>query len=702
MSQSYNKVLWADKPFARAVIFFIAGLITARYFPVYNWLILLPLAVCMIIFFYREWIIKKVSPYTQGSLLLLITFLAGYCRYVSVLPAMDSNHISHKIDKRHQYIHGEVKSIPKITTRTSFNIAVSGISESADNMQYANGLITAYFDLNDESARTYEPGDEVILYGYTKELQNSRNPHAFDFNDYLRTKHIYWRIEVDEDMHRKTGQKVDSWASRLATSIRSFAINCINKNLNSDDNRSLASAMILGNKNGISDELYNSYTKTGAVHVLAVSGLHVGIICSILFFLFKFILPDKNRNKLLRVAIIAACVFLYCLITGASAAVMRASVMVVLIFIAKYWINTANIYNVLSLAAFILLLYDPKMIFQASFQFSFLALTSIVYFFKPIYNLYPVKNRVGDYLWQLICLSLSAQVLVTPLTIYYFHRFPTYFWLSGIIAVPAAYAILSLGVAMIFIEAVVPALNTWLAIVLNKLIDYFIAGIRFIEALPYSTAESLWLDKYELAFIYLALVLFMIGYTYKNAKYIVYASVGIPLLLLSFTHSHITQLNQSSLTVYDYYKGYLVDVYDGKKCFVFKNDGMPARSEQFITGNQRTYKGINSVKHINIDSNYYLGSVAYSNRLLQVKDKSILIIDSSYESPAETINIDVAIVTKHKTKVENILNRINAKQWIITQNVDYYKQKQWRKQSAPDRTVIINKAGAYSVDLSNI
>lgn len=696
-------ILWADKPFGRALICFILGILVAKYFPWSNLIIIVPTILLLVIYIYRERYIKYKSPYIQGALVLSIMLFAGYNRYMSVLPSMNTKHFMHQIKSKHQYLHGQVKSIPKATTRISFNIEVEGISSTADSLRSCNGLITAYFDKDDAAAMTYEPGDEIILHGYAKALRSSRNPNAFDFNDYLRTKHIYYRIEVDPDMHVRTGKKLDSWIARIATSIRTYAINCFNSKLSNDDNRGLAAAMILGHRNGISNELYNSYTKTGAVHVLAVSGLHVGIVCSILFFLFRIFLRDENKHKLLRVLLIAAFVMMYCLITGASAAVLRASIMVIIFFIARYWANTANTFNVLSLAAFTLLLYDPKMLFQASFQFSFLALTSIVYFFDPFYRLLQVKNKFGDRIWQLICLSLSAQILVTPLTIYYFHRFPIYFWLSGIVAVPAAYIILATGILLLVVSLFSEKLSDLIAYCLDLMFDLFVHCIRLIENLPKATLENLWIYKHELLIIYGSIISLMIGYSWKKPNYLLVGAIGFPLYMLSCMYYQQKSKNQSGLTVYDYYKGYLIDIYSGNNCYVVKSNDMPARSETFITQNQRIYKKAEVIESIQLDSSFINSDVAYRNRVLQVGETSVYFIDSTYQYTVNPIDVDIAILLDPKYKKQSeLIQNIHADKWIITQNPKYYKQNEWKSLSEenPEDYILINSAGAYSTNLN--
>lgn len=699
-------IFWGNKPFGRLVIALIVGIVTSRYWPIYCNHLYLVFGIVFTIFLVSTKNTSRYREHYTGILLILVTFLLGYTRYSSIHPNMDWTHYSHQLDDDHMFMSAEILTIPKKTTRYSCFIQVNTIGSNIDSMNNVTGKMTAYFKLEDSIASTYSPGDEILLNGYVTALRHSRNPNVFDFNDYLKTKHIFHRVDIVPELHESTSRNLANPIERLANKIRSHALKTFDKYLDNSDHRSLTCAMVLGFRNTIDPELYASYTKTGAVHVLAVSGLHVGILCQILLFFLNKLFKSSNRDKLIKLSLLTFATTTYIIITGGSAAVMRASVMIIIYYIGKYWADRVDSYNVLSMAAFFLMVYDPYMIFQASFQFSFLALLSILYFYKPIYewlfNYIEINSRLINYMWQMIALSMSAQILVAPLTIYYFHKFPTYFWLSGIVAVPAAYCVLVLGILMIIIEYIMPIANELIDILLTSIFEVFIYSIQTIEHLPWATVDNLWLYTHELLLLYIALGLFLAGRYVLKANYILASLVVF--MIFTFSRYHYTNVSetQAAVTIYDNYKGHIIDFYDGRACYSFRSNHLADRTVEYITANNRVNRKITKIEDLNQLDSIKRKSFIKSRSLIQFKGESILLLDSNYVDHKNPIDVNTAIVLGGmKSRMDTIKKYVRAEKWIITQSEKKYKQlkwEQWCDQNDIDH-VSIREYGAYSYDI---
>ncbi len=699
-------IFWGNKPFGRLVIALIIGIVTSRYYTVYSNSLYFVFAIVFMMFLISTKNKSRYREYYTGALLILLTFLIGYTRYSSMHPNMDQTHYSHKIKGSELYISAKILTIPKKTTRYSCFIQVNAIGNSIDYMSHVTGKMAAYFKLNDTIVNSYSPGDEIVFYGQVNALRHSRNPNAFDFNDYLKTKHIYHRVDISPELHKYTSKNLANPIERLANSIRSYALKTFDKYLENKDHRSLTGAMVLGFRNTIDPKLYASYTKTGAVHVLAVSGLHVGILCQILLFFLNRLFKSSNSDRLIKIVILIFCTTTYILITGGSAAVMRASVMIIIYYIGKYWADRVDSYNVLSMAAFFLIVYDPYMIFQASFQFSFLALLSILYFYTTIYNWIfkycEINSRLINYIWQLIALSISAQILVAPLTVYYFHKFPFYFWLSGIVAVPAAYCVLVLGILMIATEYVFPIANEVIEIVLTSIFDVFIYSIQTIEHLPLATIDNLWLYTHELLLLYISLGLFLAGKHAYKANYIIASLVILMVFTLSRFHYTNESDTQSAITIYDNYKGHIIDFFDGRTCYSIRSNEIAERTVEFITANNRIQRKTEDVIDLNRLDSLTTTSFIMTRNLIQFKNESILLLDSNYTTHKHPIQINTAIVIGGmKSRLDSIKKYVKADKWIITQSEKQYKQTKWKKWCDQNNIekVSIKDYGAYSYDV---
>ena len=207
--------------------------------------------------------------------------------------------------------------------------------------------------------------------------------------------------------------------------------------------QAVLSALLLGIRTQVSPEVLNNYSVTGAMHILAVSGLHIGILYIVLSWIFVF-LRGKTKGVL-----IIAIIWLYSFITGFSPSVERAAIMFSMITIAKEFKLYANIYNTLAASAMISLILNPLDMYDIGFQLSYLAVLGIVYCNSLAKHVFEPRNKIVKYFWEIVYVSLSAQLFTLPLTIYYFGQFPTYFLFTNLVAIPVSFIAMILGIAVI-------------------------------------------------------------------------------------------------------------------------------------------------------------------------------------------------------------------------------------------------------------
>lgn len=193
-----------------------------------------------------------------------------------------------------------------------------------------------------------------------------------------------------------------------------------------------------------------AYSKTGTMHVLSVSGMHVGIVFLVLSFLFKPL--DKfHALSYFRIFLIVPAIWFYAMISGFSSPVCRAALMISLVVIGKVLHRNLNSYHIIAISAFFLLLYNPFFLFDVGFQLSYLAVFGLVYFHPKLYQLFHFHNKIFDYLWSYCALSIAAQLATFPLGLYYFHQFPLYFLLSNLLILLPVTLIMYLGILLLFI-----------------------------------------------------------------------------------------------------------------------------------------------------------------------------------------------------------------------------------------------------------
>ena len=233
-------------------------------------------------------------------------------------------------------------------------------------------------------------------------MRSALNPHAFNFKKYWHHQNIHYQGFVKADHWQLLKRKQGNYIIDKALNTRNRFLQILKKNLSTENEYAVASALILGDKQSLDSDLKNAYSGTGAMHVLAVSGLHVGLVYLGLAFLLG-LLKIKNWYWIfIRTTLIIISIWLFALLTGASPSVMRAATMFSFIIVGKSMRHHPSIYNTLAASAFCLLCFNPLLLMEVGFQLSYLAVSGIIYFQPKIYRWWIIDNPVGDYLWKLV------------------------------------------------------------------------------------------------------------------------------------------------------------------------------------------------------------------------------------------------------------------------------------------------------------
>ncbi len=350
---------------------------------------------------------------------------------------------------------------------------------SGDSIMKTTGRAIAWIEKDSLSA-ILAPGDWIIIRGQFREIRNAGNPYEFDYVSYMKTQRVYGEAYIPAgSWFRYDGgaRNRGFWLAPLR--LRNHLLKILKSNGIGGRQYSVASALILGYRSGLDNETRQIYAGSGAMHILAVSGLHVGILYMLIAWMLG-LLKNIKYYSALRPVIIILIIWFYALLTGLSPSVTRSATMFSFIAVARSLGKPTSIFNTLASAALVQLFFDPFSLFMVGFQLSYLAVAGIAAFQPAIYSLLRSFNPVTDRVWALISLSFSAQVLIFPLIMYYFNHFPSYFLLTNIFAVPLAMIILYSGLSL-FAVSFVPVLAAIISFVLNialLLLNYITALIN--------------------------------------------------------------------------------------------------------------------------------------------------------------------------------------------------------------------------------
>ena len=619
---------WRLYPFVRIALAFVSGILLADFLPLsFLQIFIFIFALSIIGWLAFESLSSRTifGGHAASWCIFIFFFSAGFLRYSYNSPKDNPDYFITS-DRDTIFLVGLIQEIPKLQKRAKTFVEVRYVNKGKDSdFIPASGKLLCYFNAEDSTALSYKPGDKVLIYGVVKKVETTKNPNTFDYESYLRYRKVLYQAHISPENHHILSRGELFFFIRYAMEARDYFLQVFERRLDNKDQLTIASALVLGFRNQLDPDLYQAFSDTGAVHVLAVSGLHVGIICAILIFFFDRIKSKSTSAKVMKAICLILLVWFFAFMTGAAPAVTRAATMFSLFLIGRYWFDYVNVYNILGFCALIMLINEPYLLFQASFQFSFLALTSLVFFQPFVNSVFAFANPLLKYSWNLISVSIAAQVLVFPITIYFFHKFPSYFMLSGLLAVPLAMICLVIGLAILLLEPVLPLLNDLLAPMYKLTLEIFIGSIQSIRAIPYSSINGLWLTSFELIIIYAMMILLMIAFQLKRVKPFYYMAGCALVLSCSLSCRTFQTSRQLFVIVYDVYSGSLLDVFDGHEIYALKTATLTPVDMQFIANNHRQFRKSRAINEYAFEDQYRGSRTMKSSEILAVGNTLIYI-----------------------------------------------------------------------------
>tara|TARA_R110002050_G_scaffold24064_2_gene64107 strand:+ start:23383 stop:25422 length:2040 start_codon:yes stop_codon:yes gene_type:complete len=387
-----------------------------------------------------------------------------------------SNHYTHHIFK-------ETDSLNTITFRIRDVLKPGNYYDKyvIDILNIEDNKVTGKSLLNIQKDSTQLPlkVDAVFICKTNfKDLIHPLNPNQFDYKSYLEKKHIYHQLFISNESLLKVSTHTHTLYG-IANNTRDYINSKLKPYHFKPDELAIINALLLGQRQDISEEVYSSYTNAGAIHILAVSGLHVGIILLILSFIFKP-LENFKHGKFIKTILLVTLLWSFALIAGLSASVTRAVTMFSIVAIAMNLKRPTNTYNTLAISMFVILLFKPMFLFDVGFQLSYLAVFAIVAIDPLLYNLWKPKNKIIDMYWHTFTITVSAQFGIIPVSLYYFHQFPSLFFISNLVIIPFLGIILGFGILVILL-ATLNLLPQFIANIYGSIIGYMNGFVGWVS-----------------------------------------------------------------------------------------------------------------------------------------------------------------------------------------------------------------------------
>lgn len=371
---------------------------------------------------------------------------------------------------------------------------------------------------------------------------------TFDYKKYCALKNIHYQVFLKPDEFIVLGKKDISQFGLFLFNIRHWVIETIRRYIPGRKESGLAEALLIGYKDDVDKDLMKSYSNTGVIHVIAISGLHLGLIyillkyLCLLFFPLRWTMSPAGKKKIsrtsirvsfvLRPLIIISGLWIFSLLAGGSPSVLRSAVMFTFIVAGESLSRSTSVYNNLAASAFFLLCYNPYWLWDLGFQLSYFALLSIVIFQKPIYHLFVFKNKILNGIWKLNAVTISAQILTTPVCIFYFNQFPNLFLITNFITVPLS-SIVLIGEIVLCAVSHFPVIATYTGNILSCLIYFMNSSVEWLAGFSFSTTNNLIISFPQLIICY-AFILFMSFWLLAGDKHFLIPALGMAVLFFAF------------------------------------------------------------------------------------------------------------------------------------------------------------------------
>ncbi|MCF8370401.1 MAG: ComEC family competence protein [Bacteroidales bacterium] len=547
-------------------------------------------------------------------------------------------------------------------------------------------------------------GDKLFFNASLQAVKSRGNPGEFDYATFLKREGIYRTAFVGNGKFLQEGGFGGNRLIRFALQCRRKLLYSYREYGLSGQELAIVSALTIGYKEDLSEPTRKAFSDSGAMHILAVSGLHVGIIQLILNLLLVFL--DRNKKaKIAKAFIIILALWFYALITGLSPSVTRAAMMFSLIQIGISFQKDIIIFNIVAATALVVLLFYPLLLFDIGFQFSYLALSGILFFYPKIYPLVRSKVWIIDKTWALMVASFSAQLSLAPLSIFYFGQFPNYFLLTNLVAIPSAFFIIVVAVAL-FAFSFVDFLASAFGFILQKGVGFLIKGLVFIQDLPGSVSTGVHLNQASLILWYLVIGAISIYLIRINKKALI-AALGLVAIILSLGLTDQYKSNKSArFTVFNLSKSTAIYARSGDRSIMLCDSALShsEESRSFYVDRFVNSEGARKTSFINLDSlsedNIGSTELYYRPGFLAFDSlKMAIVSDNFYKNKRSPDKLDVDYVLLRNNPsigIQKLRDIFDFDELIIDGSNPMWKIEKWQQEcdTLGIRYFITNQNGA--------
>ncbi len=676
MRPAYHLPFWKTAPIIRLLIPLTAGIILHWYLQFTLTFILVSIAAFLIAFL--------LTQFFSAPLAFLFRRLQAALFYIFI--AAVGMLLTWNKDSRHQPLwygnaYGDSSVLvikieePLTVKERSFKTEGTVVNIVNGNKQESSsGKVLLYFS-KDSVTPAVHYGDLILVSQQLQPIRNSGNPGAFNYQRYAAFQQLYHQLFLKPKDWQATGRSEPHFFRAFLFNARSHVLAILQQYIGNDSKElGIAEALLIGFKEDLDKDLVQAYSNTGVVHIIAISGLHLGLIFFVLTWLFNRT-PVLKRSRHVKVVLLIACLWLFSLLTGGAPSVLRSAVMFTVIIIGKYYFKQSSVYNSLAASAFLMLCYNPYYLWDVGFQLSYLAVIGIVSLQGPIYRAWFIKNKILRKTWEMASITIAAQVAAFPICIYYFHQFPNMFLLTNLLVVPLSTIIL-FGEILLVICGSFNVLASFLGSLLTGLISFMNQTILFFNGFWFSVWDNIYATMFTTWLLY-GLIIFTCGWLlHKRKKLLRLAVVCLAGLSIMFTYAYAQLQQQKKMIIYNVSKHRAID---------------------FISTDKNVFEGDSVLKEVGLLQNFHLKPARISMQvknseaempwlkssgvIRQFYNKKMVFIDNNFtlEPTDSIVPIDVLLISNNaNVEMEELLTIVQPNVVVFDASNSLWKIEKWK------------------------
>lgn len=670
----YAVYLWKQIPFIRLLLPFISGIVLQWYLQLPVNLFLITGLICaalllgfLVIPSSKKFLLRSVRGFIIQFTFFIIGALITYDK--------DIRHNSHWVGHHYKDSSALLVTLqePLVEKTKSYKVLASINAVRVDgSWQQVAGNILIYFK-KDSIAPTLIYGSQIILTKPLQPITNSGNPGAFNYQRYAAFQDIYHQVFLKSSEYVNTNNFNINPIKQWLFNIRFAVINTLRKYIHPERETAVAEALLIGYRDDLDKDLVQAYSNTGVVHIIAISGLHLGLIYMSMVWIFKFF-KRKKWVVFAKPIVILLVLWIFSLVAGAAPSILRSAVMFTFIILGETISRKTSIYNTLAASAFAMLCYNPFFLWDVGFQLSYAAVLSIVAFMRPVYNWIYFKNKILNGVWKLNAVTLSAQVLTVPIVLYHFHQFPNLFMVTNFVAVPLS-SIILFGELLLLVTSFIPAVASIVGVINSAMLRFMNNFIERMNEMPFAVSDNIQVSVTGTILLYVSFV--AISY-WLLRKHTASFKIGLAAMVL-FVIDHSVDVSlkskQQKLIVYNVPQHAAIDFIQGSS-YKFVGDTAVLTDnflQNFHLKPSRTLHRIKPAQSLTILQNAY--------PFLLYRNVRMLVVEHPLKFTSENkIPVDVIVLSKNPRIYINQLQKVfDCKQYVFDASNPLWKIKLWKK-----------------------